>query len=300
MVAPCPELASKQAKPGFEDIYWGDPASSSLRWEGQSAYRRSATDVHLVGHAWASGGKPARAVGVELRLGTLLQKRALALGERRWEACGKELVPSATEPFVSLPLRYEWCFGGSMSEGASELTAQVCQRNPVGRGVYRSAAAALGNPLPNIEEPSQRIQSWSDRPKVAGFGPIARHWAPRAGYVGTYDDAWRKQRAPYWPKDFDERFFCAAAAGMSIAEPRGGELVTVRGTSPEGEFRFALPKTHLEVTCSSSRRTERARLALDGIHIDTDERVLTLSWRAAIRSPQGASAWKQCNVEATS
>ena len=340
-----PALGPEQSKPSFEDVHWDDPATSSLRFEGQSAYRRPATDVYLSGHACTPGGKPASAVAIELRLGSLLQKRVLAIGERRWIEHEGKLVASAPKPFVSLPLRYENAFGGrlgggqsanegavrdaragagtgegavrgapagasaregagpgarpSADPGAKEI-AEACQRNPVGCGAYTSAQAALGQPLPQLENPAHRIRSFTDRPAPAGLGPIARHWTPRLGYAGTYDDAWSKQRAPLWPKDFDERFLQAAAAGMTIAEPAGGELVTVSGVSSEGTLRFILPAVRLEAECYSQRGNQSARLVLDGIHIDADERVLTLVWRASISSPFGAYSWDECSVRLAS
>ncbi len=53
------------------------------------------------------------------------------------------------------------------------------------------------------------IGSASDKPPPAGVGYVPA-WHPRATFAGTYDEAWRKKRAPYLPADFAPRFFQAA------------------------------------------------------------------------------------------
>ena len=40
-----PILREDQPAVGMADVYNGDPARSSLRWEGQSAYARPGTDI---------------------------------------------------------------------------------------------------------------------------------------------------------------------------------------------------------------------------------------------------------------
>ncbi|MFY0533043.1 DUF2169 domain-containing protein [Nannocystis pusilla] len=52
------------------DEYWGDPASSSLRREAQTAYRKPGTDIQLLGHAWAPRGRPVMRGHVALQVGS--------------------------------------------------------------------------------------------------------------------------------------------------------------------------------------------------------------------------------------
>ena len=50
----------------------------------------------------------------------------------------------------------------------------------VGTGFAMSCATNLrGVPAPNFEYPHERIESWKDRPRPAGFEPIGPHWQPR-------------------------------------------------------------------------------------------------------------------------
>ena len=70
------------------------------------------------------------------------------------------------------------------------------------------------------------LRRWNDRPRPAGFGPIAAHWQPRAASRGTYDERWKRDRQPLLPDDFDDRFYqCAprpAGAGVPAWRRAGG------------------------------------------------------------------------------
>src|SRR5947199_300693 len=93
-----------------------------------------------------------------------------------WDPEGRQVlivpVASSPAPFAKLPLRYERCFGGA-DPGRPDDPATADPRNPVGRGFYADNAAAIGQPLPNVEHVKARIESRRDRPAPCGFGPIA-------------------------------------------------------------------------------------------------------------------------------
>ncbi|HEY8376858.1 MAG TPA: DUF2169 domain-containing protein, partial [Nannocystis sp.] len=159
-----------QPPPLLHDEYYGDPATSSLRREGQSTHLRPGTDIHLLGQAWAPRGRPTTRAFVHLSLGPCVQE-AVITGPRRYLRGVADLRPSAPEPFERVPLRYEHCAGGPVEP-----------RNPV---AFAGARDALDRPLPQIEDPRHPLTSWRDRPPPAGFGPIARSWLPRRAYAGT-------------------------------------------------------------------------------------------------------------------
>ncbi|MFE8597112.1 DUF2169 family type VI secretion system accessory protein [Archangium violaceum] len=266
-----PARSDKQLPPPMEDGWWGQPDASSLRVEGQSTWFRPATDIYISGRAWAPRGRPIKEMQVGVRIGPC-RKILQVFGERVWAQGLLEPRPSAPLPFESMPLVYERSFGG-----ASE------PRNPVGRGLHASARASVEQPLPNLEDPHQLIHHHSDRVTPVGLGPIARSWQPRLAYAGTYDEAWVKNRAPLWPLDFDHRFFLAATPGL-VASPwlKGGEPVVLSGLSPDGQWTFPLPRHRLAVKVVFQHRVERRPLVLDAVHIEPEERALTLIWRAAV------------------
>ena len=266
-------LCDEQPVPPKADTYWGEPEKSSLRYESPSAYTRPATDVLLHGRAWASRGRKVTRTQVTVRAGPL-EKRALVSGTRVWYRGLVGLSASDPLPFESMPLQYEYSFGGT---SASRHEA----RNPVGRGFHESAKEAVDKPLPSIEEPEALVRGWADRPPPCGFGPVARHWQPRLGWAGTYDAAWVEKRAPLWPLDFDERFFQTAPEGLRASPHlRGGEPVVLEGVSPDGPIAFPLPSFRLLARCTFARRLEKRRMTLDTVLLEPEERRLVLSWRA--------------------
>lgn len=275
-------LFSVQEPPPLADEFAGDPGVSSLRCAGESSYTKPATDVTVSGNAFAPAGGPVSEMDVRVQVGT--QGVALRIfGDRVWERrLGGRVRPSAPAPFVEMPLVWERAYGG-VAAGTREARPTFEPRNPVGRGFEIDQEAAIGRPLPNLEDHEALLSSPSDRPRPVGVGPIARHWLPRARWAGTYDEAWRRQRAPFWPDDFDERFFCSAPAPLQVSPHLGGgEAVVLEGLHPGGRVGFHLPTLRLVSSSRFIDRVERRTPALDGVLIDTAVRRLTLYYRAAV------------------
>ncbi|ATB38379.1 hypothetical protein CYFUS_003813 [Cystobacter fuscus] len=227
--------------------------------------------MYVTGHAWAPQGKPTKEGVVGLRVGSC-RKVARVFGPRVWQQGLLGVKPSAPQAYERMPLRWERSVGG-----ASE------PRNPVGCGLYASAKEAVDRPLPNVEDVERLLESPTQKLAPVGFGPVARHWEPRRGYAGTYDVQWVERRAPLWPKDFDERFFQAAAPGLNVASGlKGGEEVVLEGFSPDGRLEFLLPYSQLALENRLGRRIVRREFVLDGVHLEPDEAAVTLLWRATI------------------
>jgi hypothetical protein len=276
-------LADKQIPVTSTGQFYGGPSVSSYKYEPETAFFKPATDVVLVGSAWARPA-PATEIDVSLRAGPLF-KRARVFGDRYWM---KSLVgPAITspEPFESLPLIYERAFGGRDASGRLE------PRNPIGKG-FCSSRSLLddGAPLPNLEDPAKLIASLNDRPAPVGFGFVSPGWQPRAGFAGTYDDSWTADRMPLLPKDFKRRFFNAASAGL-IAPGyfEGDEFISVDNASPRGTVSFSLPgipppKHRVQL---ASGLDAFVRTSLDTVIINTDEDLVILIWRGYLSITNG-------------
>jgi hypothetical protein len=276
-----PKPSEEQRPPVMEDIYWGEPGTSSLRYEGQTAYYRPGTDIYVSGQAWAPRGKPVPEMLAAVKVGPY-QKGLRVFGTRVWYRGALGLKASAPRPFESMPLRYERSFGGA-ARGIGDDPPEYEPRNPVGMGLYGSAKESFEQPLPNLEDPFHLMSSPTEHVPPAGFGPIARSWQPRLGFAGTYDEAWVERRAPLWPSDFDPRFFNAAASGLVASSGlKGGEPVILAGLSPDGQIAFPLPRYRLMAKSIFRHRVDRRALVLDAVHIEPDDSTLTLFWRATI------------------
>ncbi|MCY0989732.1 DUF2169 domain-containing protein [Nannocystis sp. ILAH1] len=281
-----PLLLGEQRAPSMADEHWGDPAVTSLKFPGQGVVARPGAEVYVVGSAYAPRGREATTLRADVRVGSCA-KAVQITGARTWQRGLKGLRPSAPEPFTSMPLRYERSFGGTRTNAKGEVIAQE-PRNPIGVALAVADADAVGQPLPNLEDPGDLLTSWDQRVVPAGFGPIPGSWQPRLGFAGTYDSEWIARRAPLWPKDCDPRFFGAAAPGLSAPAPfRGGEPVLLDGFAPEGPFEFSLPSFRVIAKHTYTDHQSRHALACDGVLTDTDERAITLFWRTAAPLEQG-------------
>jgi hypothetical protein len=276
------QLLPVQDPPPLRDEYRGAPGASSIRQEGQSPYTKPATDIYVCGDACAPDGKPVSQMDVSIRVGPC--RIALRVhGNRTWErGLTVGVTPSFASRFDRMPLVWERAFGG-VAAGSTAQRPAFEPRNPIGCGFEINPDAAIGRPVPNIEDPAHAIRGVSDRPRPVGVAPIARHWQPRVSYAGTYDETWRRERAPLWPVDFDERFFCGAVPELQ-ASPHlvGGEKVALDGLHPGGPIRFFLPTLRMLARHRFVDRVVRSTPALDGVVIDAESGRLSMYYRTTV------------------
>ena len=277
-------LSEKQVPVNFDGEYWGDPEKSSYKYEPETAFIKPATDIVLIGHAYAQ--KPGvTKVDVSLRVGPM-QKVIRVIGNRYWVKSFGIMSMTSPRPFERMPLIYERAFGGWDRSHPNPDKHTFEPRNPVGTGFRcKKGKFEEGIRLPNLEDPRHPLKGFRDRPPPAGFGFTSPHWQPRAGFAGTYDKAWTKQRMPLLPTDFERRFFNAApldqvAPGFLKADV----AVEVINASPNGKISFNLPGL-LPPQCRvklRDRKDHQLKTRLDTVIINTDENLLFLIWRTNI------------------
>lgn len=290
-----PVLAARQASFLATDVYWGDPAASSLRAAADLTLSKPATDILMSGRAIAPSG-PVRMMDVALRVGPV-QRSLRIFGNRTWLRGENGWTISDPEPFERMPLRWELAFGGS-TPGVEGKRPEHEPRNPLGRGLIGTDEDDIhGRPLPNIEDPEQLIATPSDRPQPAGFAPIPPLWQPRQGWAGSYDETWQTQRAPYLPLDFDPRFFNVAPPGLVAAGYlEGGEPVEVLGCTAGAPLRFALPRLAIDLAWDFDGRRIEARPLLDTVLIEPDQGRLQMVWRAELVVDKKLTRLRQVEV----
>lgn len=274
-------LAEQQVPVNISGELWGeDSEKSSYKYEPEVAFMKPATDVVMVGHAYAPRpGTKEMVVG--LRVGSLV-KEVLVSGDRIWFKTMGSVAMSGAVHFEKIPLQYERAFGGWDRDHPDPRKHSVEARNPVGVG-YRAAGGFLeGQKLPNLEDPRARIKGLGDRPAPAGFGFVSPHWQPRAALAGTYDEAWTKTRSPLLAKDFDRKHLNAASSGLvASGYLKGSEQVAVVGATPEGRLSFALPglpPPMVQVTLTQGV-PQPVTMAFDTLIIEPDEKRVQMLWR---------------------
>ena len=263
-------------------LYSGEPGKSSLLREGEMVFDHPGTDVTLLATAHAPYEIPVRELDVSVSVGPVTQTLRI-FGDRIWQGDMFGLRMTDPEPFTTQPVTYERAYGGTNLLGQKDGRQEKEPRNPIGRGFATSANTLSGKPLPNIEDPSHLIRSWSDRPVPVGLGPIPAMWSPRLEYAGTFDDRWRNERMPLWPQDYDPRQAQAAHPRLVSGEPlHGGEQVRLTNLTPTSDLRFRLPNAYLILTTSTRAGRFRQKVQLDRVIIEPDAKKLVMVWRSSL------------------
>jgi hypothetical protein len=266
---------------------------SSIRFPSDLADEKLGTDVLLVGTAHPPRREKVNEADATLRVARpavgdgaprlAIEKTVRVFGPRVFYSGALGVVPGPAAALAPTPLTYENAYGGTDASDPINLVTEL--RNPVGTGFARKRATLAGRPAPLLEDPAAPIAGRAPAP--ACFGAIASHWSPRTERVGTHDEVWRRERAPYRPLDFDPRHNNFAPDDLHVDEPlSGGELVQVTGVLSEGAWRFRLPSYAL----AFEGRVDAVRVDLPGhldtVIVDADARRVELVWRTTLRVPK--------------
>jgi len=270
------ELADEQPVPHDADEYYGDPSFSSLRYEADIALEKPCVDVLINGCAHAPNGRSAATLPVQIEVADI-RKQLVVTGDRAWRAGPLGASPSSPEPFETMPIVFERAFGGIVESGAES-------RNLVGVGFQGALSRdpTVRTEVPNVEYPGAHMRSKSDKPQPAGFGVVGRAWTPRLQFAGTFDQKWKEEQWPLLPLDFDARYYQSAPADQQSRQLCGGEIVRLINLTPDGEWRFRLPRVHVRMLSLYDNRRVETQLRLDTVLIEPDLRRVTLTSRAAI------------------
>lgn len=274
-------LAEKQLPVTLADEHHGEPGRSSIRTPSDVALHKPGTDIVVNGSACAPGETPTWQMDASVTVGPV-SKSVRVFADRVWGQSGSASTVEWIAPFVRMPLVWERAYGGT---DITDAGPSAEPRNPVGTGFRARGGngAVAGSRLPNVEDPAGLISGPHDAPAPAGLAAVAPAWLPRRAFAGTYDQKWQRSRAPYLPVDFDLRFFQLAAPGLVTPAPlTGGEIVRLRGFTPNGSLDFYLPALSVHATYRVDRGSEQRPATLETIIIEPDERRLVMLWRASL------------------
>ena len=224
--------------------------------------------VILGGHAYAPGGRPTTSAAVRLALmreQPLLDKTLHIFGDR---------APGAAsgQPFSSMPLIYERAFGGP---GNAE--------NPI------------GNAAPNVVDPA-------DPRRVAGFGPIARHWPVRARLLGRLDPRALDAADVEIPESIDWRWFHAAPLDQQIGLLRGDEWITLDGmhatlSRVQTRLPSAVARAQWRLRGRDGAEMQTVELHADTLIIDADRLIASVISRGRFELARADDAHIVAGVE---
>ena len=287
------------------DIYWSDPEHSSPRLEAELVACKVATDIVVLGHAYAPAHRPTTRCDVAIEIGSA-RKVITVFGDRVALGDGGSVSFSAPEPFAALPLVFERAYGGA-----------DYPRNPVGCGFVVDAMPHSPVPLPNFEDPDDMLtperlvlrerKHWNRQPLPQGMSWFGKTWYPRMSYVGVtpgnvdanetmreeslglvpagHISLARQFRLPSW----DVRFNNGAAIGLALHGLRGDERVRLVNLTPDGRAEFRLPGGSPRIVADIGAGETQPEVRLYSVMIEPDAARLTLIWGASV--PYPGPAW---------
>lgn len=263
---------------------------SSLRYPSDVGGEKHGADIVVVGSAVSP--TPVTSVDVAVRApGRQMSLRVH--GERVFYqgALGLKISPGA--PFERAAITYERAYGGTSRDGLT-----IDWRNPVGRGVHRSASELDGAPAPSVEDPAHPLDGARAAVPV-GFGAIAMWWLPRRDLAGTADAAWQAARMPLPPLDFDPRFYQVAHPSLQMERPlQEGDRIAAHGLCQEGLFQVTVPELRL---IAHMRRTSApavsVRLMLDTALVEPEQSRIELTFRRVVPLGRGATLLREVRLD---
>ncbi len=289
------------------DLYAGEPGMSALLYGSDILHRKPKCDVLLNANGHAPEGKPVAELLAGFRIGNL-QKLIKVHGKRQWHKRLGVYALSAAEPFLSMPLHFGLAFGGmrpirgSEKEGKPTLFESLLT-NPagIGWGGKQTEGDLDGAPAPSLEAMNDPVRSPGGDHAPVAFSAIGRHWQPRAGFAGTYDDAWLRDVFPFLPADFDDRFNQCAPVDQQIDYPVGGEeVVLLNMMKDQPQVRFVLPNLQtVPIAILDVRyKTHTPTVVVDTLYFEPDEHRFSAVWRASIPLKRGIHEIKTVSIGA--
>jgi hypothetical protein len=279
-----PTIAKEQAPLVESDEFTGEPGYSATRYESDYAHRKPFCDVLVNGSAYAPHGEPAEKVTVGLYLGPI-QKRFEVVGDRFWDEVLFLAAPSLPTRFVKLPISYDRAYGGTDKSEKKPGKIKTYLDNPVGVGYYpiTGGKTLIGKRLPNTCEIGRLATGRMGRYRPMSLSPLGRNFKCRIPFTGTYDKKWLEERAPFFPDNFDYRYFQCAPADQQMPYPQGGEQIGLENLTPDAMRRFRLPKIPMPVLFIPHRGEAKQNDAvIDTILIEPDQNRLMLTWRTIL------------------
>jgi hypothetical protein len=306
-------VRAEKTRPFVEgDIYYGDgdPEWATVKYETDFASYKLATDVVVIGKAFAPGGKPVPQLDAVVEVAEH-RKVLRVTGDRRCVYRENSTpVFTAPEPFTEMPIQYERAYGGCDKKSDPEAPFYY-PRNYLGTGVVLKniKEAVDGLPLPNIEDPSDLLtpervvvgepDRWPEQPLPDGLGWFQRTWYPRCSFVGAIpaylgpDTPLKEEVLGLVPKgqvalamqfklpSFDLRFNNGASRGLALPHLAGNETVRLTNLTPAGSLRFQLPGEKPSIMLDIGLGENRLAPVLDTVCIRLEEMQVDLTWRAA-------------------
>jgi uncharacterized protein YjbI with pentapeptide repeats len=263
------------------DAPWDDDPARGLRRASDFAPFKPGTDLLVAAHCYTPGRRPEPSVPVSFSVGGF-RKTALIVGDRMMLRDVSGPILTDPVPFRSMSLDWSRAYGGPSFP-----------RNPLGRGADENAVidGRVVRLAPNIQSLDRRGAESLHTLAPVGFGPLSPEWPQRFSRIGTFDASWLAERWPWYPADFDWRYFNAAPPDQYLdgIYLKGDEPLEFVNLHPEhAVLRSRLAGVRVRCFYRRRRGTEldfvEVPLRLDTLFADLDVGQVHLTWRGVSRA----------------
>ena len=299
------ELTPLKKQPELEaaEQHEGDPLKSALIAANECSAPKVGGEFYLLNATLTPPNttSPACEASVALTLanGKVFHKTLRVIGKRKWT--GNWLVPgiSQPEPLTPTSLGYENAYGGTDQNASPKDKHPSYLANYAGRGYLSDAKRCKDIELPQLEI-APYINSPSDHPTPAGFGPLPVFWSPRRAEQGTPDPAATKRGTCPYGTDTQACLNNCAPHDQRFKTPwQGGEVLTLTnilaGVQYGKTVSLTLPSIRPQLSLSSPKKNKTEGNKTEAKHeadkiltavcdtfwIDAENNQLTLIYRAA-------------------
>lgn len=255
--------------------------------DGDDLFRRGGVDLMVLGHARAPGGRETTRVDVTVEAGSF-RRRSVVFGDRVWERVGDRLIPGAPKPFKEIPLTMAHAYGGKDRWDGLDVPYPD---NPEGKGYCLEEGAAIGRPLPNIEDPDHLVRKWDDRPEPVGFGACPITSGLRMRNSLEVDEKGKL-------KAIRPTLYNSAFPRFILQRLQPGESIRVEGVSESGALRFSIPNSPPIVRLRFGAEVDERPLGIDQVGIETDAARVFIGYRFLFRYRVVPRQLRSCELAA--
>jgi hypothetical protein len=306
------ERADKTVPLRQTNEYYDDGESewSTIKHESDCAPFKLATDVVVIGSAFAPGGESVPLLNVTVEVETY-RKTVRVTGDRQCLYREKR-SPAFSDPmpFKEMAIQYDRAYGGRDLLSNPEEPFYY-PRNHAGTGVVlRNAKETVeGLALPNIEDPEdlltpdrlvfEKPDCWSGQPLPDGLGWFEGTWFPRCSFTGAFpayleiETVLREETLGLVSKgqvalfrqfklpSFDVRFNNGASRGLVLPYLTGDETFRLTNLTPDGSLVFQLPGEAPSIILDIGLGENHLKPVLHTVSVRLEEMQVDVVWRGA-------------------
>lgn len=258
-------------------------------------------EIMVLGKAHSASGEPIRQMSVRLQVGSVIRELVVT-GDRHWIERGSEARIGPAEPFTEMTLDWSRAFGGTVEveidEGAFLDVSDP--RNTLGKGfdhiqraegmdaVFRCPdgypSFLQERPLPNLEDPDDRVTAWDDAPL-----PVC--WAPSPLTSGIFGERVERRFGEDGISELDAEALIReplinerAHPDWVIDTPQEHAVIVAEGMLPYGEiFAFRLPRARVRLEVAVEKQIHETEVHPRALILLPEERRFCLLFSGSTR-----------------